>query len=127
MTTYSIALMLHVGAVVISGTFFLLRGIWMLQGNDLLATKPVKVLPHIIDTILLLSAATLAHSLSTYPFADTWLTAKLLALVLYVGFGVLTLRGKTKAIRSTAFIAALLTFGYIVGVALTRSAGLGWI
>ncbi|MFT6309556.1 MAG: putative membrane protein SirB2 [Halioglobus sp.] len=119
--------MLHIGAVVISGTFFLVRGIWMLQGSDLLTTKPVKVLPHIIDTILLLSAATLAYTLSTYPFADAWLTAKLLALVLYIGFGVLTLRGKTKAIRSAAFIAALLTFGYIVGVTLTRSAGLGWI
>ncbi|MFT7306030.1 MAG: putative membrane protein SirB2 [Candidatus Azotimanducaceae bacterium] len=127
MTTYSIALMLHIGAVVISGTFFLVRGIWMLQGSDLLTTKPVKVLPHIIDTILLLSAATLAYTLSAYPFADAWLTAKLLALVLYIGFGVLTLRGKTKAIRSAAFIAALLTFGYIVGVTLTRSAGLGWI
>lgn len=127
MTTYSIALMLHVSAVVISGTFFLVRGIWMLQGNHLLAAKPVKVLPHFIDTILLLSAVTLAFTLSAYPFVDAWLTAKLLALLLYIGLGVLTLRGRTKAIRSAAFIAALLTFSYIVGVALTRSAGLGLV
>jgi len=127
MTTYSIALMLHVSAAIISGTFFLVRGIWMLQGSDLLTAKPVKILPHIIDTILILSALILAYSVGTYPFADAWLTAKLLALLLYIGLGILTLRGRTKVIRSTAFIAALLTFGYIVGVALRRSVSLGLV
>mgnify|MGYP003635332921 CR=1 FL=1 len=124
MTLYSTALMLHVGSVVISGSFFLLRGLWMLTDNPLLTTKPVKILPHIIDTVLLLSAFTLAYALSAYPFTDTWLTAKLLALIAYIGLGVMTLRGKTKAVRSTAFIGALLTFGYIICVALTKNAGL---
>jgi len=125
MTAYTFTLMLHVSAATISGTFFFVRGIWMLQGSDLLQKKPVKILPHVVDTVLLLSAFTLAYMLSTYPFSDGWLTAKLFALIVYIGFGVFTLRGKTKTIRSAAFAAALLTFGYIIGVALTRSATLG--
>jgi uncharacterized membrane protein SirB2 len=124
MTAYSFALLLHVSAVTLSGIFFFVRGIWMLQESKLLQTKAVKILPHIIDTVLLLSAFTLAYLLSTYPFSESWLTAKLIALIVYIGLGVFTLRGKTKAIRSAAFVAALLTFAYIIGVALTRSATL---
>jgi len=124
-TAYTLTLMLHVSAVTLSGAFFFVRGIWMLQESKLLQTKPVKILPHIIDTVLLLSAFTLAYLLSTYPFSEGWLTAKLLALFVYIGFGVFTLRGKSKTIRSAAFAAALLTFAYIIGVALTRSATLG--
>jgi len=125
MTAYSLALMLHISAVTLSGGFFFVRGIWMLRGSKLLQTKPVKILPHIIDTVLLLSAFTLAYLLSTYPFSEGWLTAKLIALIVYIGLGVVTLRGKSKAIRSAAFAAALLTFAYITGVALTRSTTLG--
>lgn len=126
MSAYSMTLMLHLIAVTTSGLFFLLRGIWMLQDSRLLATKPVRILPHIVDTVLLLSAFTLAYLIGSYPFADAWLTAKLLALVAYIGLGVVALkRGKTKTIRSVAFVAALLTFVYIVGVAFSRDPTLG--
>lgn len=121
MTLYSIALLLHIGSVILSGAFFLLRGIWMLQGSELLQRKPVKIAPHIIDTVLLVSALTLAYILGAWPFAEGWLTAKLTALIVYIGLGVFTLRGKTKAIRVMAFIGAIATFAYIVSVALTRS------
>lgn len=98
----------------------------MLQDSSLLNAKPVKILPHIVDTVLLLSAFTLAYLIGQAPFADSWLTAKLLALVAYIVLGVFALRrGKTKVIRSAAFVAALLTFFYIVGVAFSRSATLG--
>ena len=56
-----------------------------------------------------------------YPFVEPWLTAKLLALLLYIGLGTIALkRGKTKGIRIAAYVGALATFGYIVAVALTR-------
>jgi uncharacterized membrane protein SirB2 len=126
MSAYSITLMIHLTAVLTSGTFFFVRGIWMLQDSSLLNAKPVKILPHIVDTVLLLSAFTLAYLIGQAPFADSWLTAKLLALVAYIVLGVFALRrGKTKVIRSAAFVAALLTFFYIVGVAFSRSATLG--
>ena len=58
-----------------------------------------------------------------YPFAQSWLTAKVIALIVYIALGTIALkRGKTKAVRSGALLAAIVTFAYIVSVALTRQA-----
>ena len=57
--------------------------------------------------------------------AWSWLGPKLVALLAYIGFGMLALRpGRSRPIRVAAFVAALSVFGYIVGVAKTRSAAL---
>lgn len=114
---------LHVTSVVLSGSFFLLRGLWMLRESDLLQRRWVKVLPHIIDTLLLGSALVMVFWSRQYPFVQPWLTAKLLALVVYIVLGSVALkRGKTRAVRGWAFVAALATFAYIVAVAHTRQA-----
>ena len=58
--------------------------------------------------------------------AQGWLSAKVIGLVLYILCGTMALkRGRTKEIRSRYLLLALLAYGYIVGVALTRSATLG--
>lgn len=114
---------LHITCAALSGSFFLLRGIWMLRESDMLQQRWVKVLPHIVDTLLLGSALIMVFWSAQYPFVQPWLTAKVLALLAYIGLGTVALkRGKTKAVRSWAFIAALATFAYIVAVALTRQA-----
>lgn len=114
---------IHVTSVVLSGALFILRGLWMTRDSTMLNRRWVKVLPHVIDTILLASAVTLAVWIGMYPFVHTWLTAKVLALVAYIFLGTVALkRGRTKLIRISAFMAALLTYFYIVGVALTKQA-----
>jgi len=114
---------LHVTSVVLSGSFFLLRGLWMLRESDMLQRRWVKVLPHIIDTLLLGSALVMVFRSGQYPFVQPWLTAKVLALMAYIVIGSVALkRGKTRAVRTWAFVAALATFAYIVAVALTRHA-----
>lgn len=114
---------LHVTSVVLSGSFFLLRGLWMLRESDMLQRRWVKVLPHIIDTLLLGSALVMVFRSGQYPFVQPWLTAKVLALMAYIVIGSVALkRGKTRAVRIWAFAAALATFAYIVAVALTRRA-----
>lgn len=81
----------------------------------------VKVAPHIVDTLLLFSAIGLALAVRQYPFVHGWLTAKLLALIGYIVLGGIALNyGRTKVIRASAWVAALVVFGYIVGVAVTR-------
>jgi uncharacterized membrane protein SirB2 len=51
-----------------------------------------------------------------------WLTAKVVALVAYIVLGAVALKyGRTKAVRSVALVAAILTFAYIVAVAVTRN------
>ena len=94
----------------------------MMLDSELLKKKWVKILAPIIDTILLVSAIALTLRISQYPFVDNWLTAKVLALILYIALGMVALTyGRTKSIRVTAWLGALLCFGYIVSVAVSRN------
>jgi uncharacterized membrane protein SirB2 len=78
--------------------------------------------------VLLGAAISLAWRSQQYPFAQNWLSAKVVALLVYIGLGSLALRaGASRAVQRSAFVGALLTVAYIVGVAWTRSASLGLI
>ena len=124
--SYLLLKYLHVTCVVLSGLGFCLRGYWMLTGSPRLKQRLARVLPHIVDTLLLSSALAMAWMSSQYPFVATWLTAKLFGLLAYILLGTMALkRGRTKAIRRRYLLLALLVYGYIVSVALTRSAVLG--
>ena len=113
---------LHVGCVVVSYALFLLRGIWMMRRPERLRLRWVRTLPHVVDTALLGSAVAMALMIRQYPFVAGWLTAKLLALLLYIVLGSIALkRGRTRNQRIAAWFAAQAVFFYIVAVALTRS------
>lgn len=113
---------LHVTCVVLSGLGFCLRGIWMMRESPLARHRLARVLPHVIDTLLLGSALTLAWMSGQYPFVNGWLTAKLFGLVAYILLGTMALRrGRTRALRTRYFVLALAAYAYIVGVALSRN------
>lgn len=113
---------IHISCVIATLVFFVIRGIWMIRESDLLNKKWVKILAPVIDTALLVSAIYQAILISQYPFTHNWLTAKVLALVVYIGLGMIALTyGRTKNIRIAAWIFSLVCFGYIVSVALTRN------
>jgi len=112
----------HMSCAMLSGALFLLRGGWMLADSPKLQQRWVRIVPHVVDTLLLASALTLAWLSAQYPFAQGWLTAKVVALVVYVVLGTIALkRGKTKQTRTTALLAGLAVFGYIVAVAVTKN------
>ncbi len=112
---------LHVSCVVLSGLGFCLRCIWMARGSPCLQHPLTRRLPHVIDTLLLGSALTLAWLSGQYPVANDWLSAKVLALLAYIVFGAMALRrGRTLRVRLGCVGLALLCYAYIVGVALTR-------
>ena len=112
---------LHIGCAVLSIAGFAARGALMLMESPILHKRFVRVAPHVVDTLLLASAAWLAWFLGQVPFVHGWITAKVLALVLYIVLGMFALRrGRTKAQRAAAFAAALASAAYIVAVALTR-------
>ena len=121
MSAYLLVRELHVGCVILSLGGFAARGALMLAGSPLLDARWVRIAPHIVDTVLLASAAWLAWAIRQYPFVDGWLTAKVIGLVLYIGFGMVALRrGRTKAIRAAFFALALLSAAYVVSVALAH-------
>jgi uncharacterized membrane protein SirB2 len=112
----------HVTCVVLSGLGFVVRGFWMLRDSPMLQVRWVKVAPHVIDTLLLGSAISMAVISAQYPFVLDWLTAKLGGLLVYILCGTMALkRGRTKGQRAVYFAVAMLAFAYIVSVALTRS------
>lgn len=119
---YAVLKTLHVACVVASGTFFAVRGYWMLRAPHWLGRRWVRVLPHAVDTMLLASAIALAIAIRNYPGTHAWLTAKVVGLVAYVVLGSIALkRGRTRAVRCGALAAALGVYAYIVSVALIRS------
>lgn len=116
---------LHMSCAAISISGFIIRCILKLSGSKYIDKQWLKWVPHVVDTILLTSAVYLALQSQQYPITDSWLTAKIIGLLCYIGFGMIVLRfGKTKKQRFIGFSMAILSFSYIIGVAFTRSPAL---
>lgn len=112
---------LHVTCAVTSYTLFLLRGIWSLRDSPIMKLRWVRIVPHVVDTLLLASAIALAVAIQQYPFVDAWLTAKVAGLLLYIGLGFVALKyGKSRTMRIGAWLAAQAVFAYIVLVAINH-------
>lgn len=117
-TLYLIVKKMHVYSVIASFTLFLFRGGLMMAGSALLRNRVLRILPHVVDSILLFSALWLTAIVHQYPFVHHWLTVKVLLLVVYIVLGSFALkRGRTKRVRQGCFFLALAVFLYIVSVA----------
>ena len=56
-----------------------------------------------------------------YPIEQPWLTAKVIGLLAYIGFGMAAFRfGRSRRMTAVFFVLALCAYAYIVSVALTR-------
>jgi uncharacterized membrane protein SirB2 len=112
----------HISSATGSYILFFLRGIWSLNGSAIMSQRWIKIVPHVVDTLLIVSAIMLAFSIREYPFVDAWLTAKVIALLLYIGLGFVALRyGRSKTVRLSAWVMAQLVFTYIVLVAISHN------
>jgi uncharacterized membrane protein SirB2 len=112
----------HVLAVILSGSLFTLRGLLMLAQSRQVNHIALRVASWIIDTTLLTAALMLITLLHQYPFAQGWLTIKVLLLVVYIVLGVFALkRGKTRKVQITCFFAALLVYAFIISVAIAHN------
>jgi uncharacterized membrane protein SirB2 len=119
MTEYYLPLRhVHIACAVLSIALFALRGALMIAESRWLQATVLRVLPHVIDTVLLTTALMLTTVVHQYPFVHGWLTVKVLLLVAYIVLGSIAIkRGRTKPIRIGAFVAALATVGYLFTVA----------
>ena len=112
---------IHILCVILTLLLFSVRGVWMIQQSAWLQQRWIKIIPHLIDTLLLASGIGLVMIIHQYPGSQNWLTAKLVALLVYIVAGHIALkRGHTLKIRVLALLGALGVFFYIVMVALTR-------
>lgn len=121
MNVYLLIKYIHMTSAVLSFLGFTLRGYWMLQDSPLLRQKLTKILPHIVDTVLLISAISLVTMSRQYPFVVDWVTVKVVLLIVYIGLGTFAMkRGKNKAQRTGFLVAAIVTIIAIFGVAATK-------
>lgn len=118
---YSTLKVIHVSAVTLSFAGFFARGLGMLAGAGWIGHRAAKTLPHIVDTVLIVSALWLAWLLKLTPANAPWIAAKIIGLLVYIALGMVALRfGHSRSVRGSAWVAAMLTFVYIVSVAITK-------
>jgi len=104
-----------------------LRAYWMMMSSTLLAHRLTRIAPHVIDSVFLLSGIAMLVMSSLNPLSQDWLVAKFVGLIAYILLGMIALRrGRTQSIRVIASLGAIAVFGYIVGVAISRSP-LSWL
>lgn len=114
----------HMTMALLSLALFVGRWVWLqFDATAVQRRRWLKILPHVVDTLLLVSAIGLAITLARMGVPLHWAGAKVVGLVVYIVLGVIAIkRGRTRGIRTAAFIAALLTFAYIVAVAFSKQA-----
>ena len=86
MNLFQFVLYLHIASAIFSGSFFALRYWWMHQRSALFDARWVRVLPHCVDSTLLLSGVALMVMTRYYPFTEEgeWLTEKLFGVIIYI-------------------------------------------
>ena len=106
---------------------FGVNGIWQMRGSIIMQRHWIRIVPHVVDTLLLISAIGLAFSIQQYPFANAWLTSKIMGLVLYIALGFVALKfGKTEIIRVFAWLTAQAVFHSNIGKLAKPSRNLVW-
>lgn len=112
---------LHLTCITLSLILFVTRFYWRKQNSSMLQKKWGKILPHTIDTILLASAIGMAIIASINPFEQTWLAAKILALLAYIFAGTFAIkRASSPQAQNLSFVIALTCFAYILMVAFSK-------
>lgn len=85
--------------------------------------KFVKVAPHVIDTLLVLSGLTLCFIIKQYPFQDVWLTEKIGALLAYIFLATIALKAnRNKLFKIFAALGAIAWVVYAGKVAMLKQA-----
>ena len=120
----------HWIAITLSISGFLLRGYWSFRESAMMDRKLVRILPHVIDTVLLISGAALVYVLQLQFLYQGWLLTKFGLLIIYIVLASVALRpGRPFETRQSAFGAAVIVFLLILGAAITKSPAswLSWL
>jgi uncharacterized membrane protein SirB2 len=111
----------HLTFILLSVFSFVGRIILSETHPAILKQKALKIAPHVIDTLLLLSGITLVFQGDWLATEYGWIIAKIIALVIYIGLGVVAMRNR-GTVRWVAFVGAMACFVYIGIVAVTKNA-----
>jgi len=123
--SYTALLITHMLLALASPVLFSLRAWRSIRGLDP-ARGWLRVTPHVVDTLLLAAGVALAAIIRQYPFANAWLTAKLLALIAYIIAGHIAVR-RARSVRGklVAWAAGIVLVLYIFAVAVSHDPAAG--
>ncbi len=113
--------MLHLTFVLLSIISFVGRVFLAQSRPEMLEIKWIKIGPHIVNTILLITGFTLVFQGSWLSGEYGWIVAKLIVLLGYVGLGTLAIKSQ-GTMRWQAFAGAVACFIYIAIVAVSKHA-----
>ena len=130
MNTFSTLLTIHLVSIVLSVGLLTLRFWWRSANTRLATARWTRILPPIIDTVLLLSGVALIAKTHILPFTEqgTWLTEKLFGVIIYIVLGFIALdyrRARSQQARLVAFPLALVVLYIIIKLATTKIPLLG--
>jgi uncharacterized membrane protein SirB2 len=118
-------LVLHVACAVASPVLFSMRAWRSVRGLDP-ARGFLRVTPHVVDTVLVLAGLLLAFLAQQWPFVNAWLTAKVIAVLAYIGMGHFAVRrARTRPTRIASWLLALAVLAYVFAVAITKDPRVG--
>ncbi|APH31533.1 SirB2 family protein [Salmonella enterica] len=142
--TIAMLLTLHLICVALSVSLFVARYWWRYCGHALAAARwtrivpPVidtlllwtRIVPPVIDTLLLLSGIGLIVKTHILPFTESgsWLTEKLFGVIIYIVLGFIALdyrQARSQQARFIAFPLALVVLYIIIKLATTKIPLLG--
>lgn len=111
---------LHMTAVAVSFLLFTLRYILRVANSSLAHKKWLKVVPHIVDTLLLASAIGLMFMIAQYPFVHMWLTVKVACVVGYIAMGVICFKQNAKSMMTITYLCAVAFIALAGKIAVTK-------
>ncbi|MDD4906196.1 MAG: SirB2 family protein [Methylobacter tundripaludum] len=112
---------LHLTFILLSISSFVGRVYLAEKRPELLEQKWIKIGPHIVNTLLLITGFTLVFQGSWLSGEYGWIVAKIIALLGYVGLGMVAIKSQ-GTLRWQAFAGALACFIYIGIVAVSKNA-----
>lgn len=123
MSVYFLLKTLHLSTVALSITFFCIRTYWLLTQPKILERRPIKRLPHVIDSILLISAFAMIYVGDiSVDSSNPWIITKIIAICLYIIMGIYIFRiAKSKIQIYIALCFVMLIYYYIIQTAITKN------
>lgn len=130
MNAFKLLIILHLASVALTISLFVLRYWWRWSGNPRINARWVRIVPHTVDTVLLLSGAGLMWVTGYLPFTvkGAWLTEKLFGVIIYIVLGFIALgrhRPRSQQRGFIAFLLGLVVLYIIIKLAATKVPILG--
>ncbi|WP_261816869.1 SirB2 family protein [Vibrio gallicus] len=121
---YLILKNIHLMTIALSAGLFITQYILMVRESSLAQLKFMKIAPHAVNGLLILSGGLLLLVTGWVPFTPgaEWLTHKFTCLLAYIALGVFALRmGKNPLLRGFAFLGALGWLVMAAKIAITKA------